>query len=228
MAALMMATGVFFATFSPPASAAPTWGGGDCWRTGVPLWCWLQHVDGQQDLYYNVDEFSAAGRPNWHSAFITALQHWNTANGPQSFSTAARSGARPIYYELAFDAQLGTGTLGQTWVCDTAGTCHTYLSDNGFWVDHAYVRLNASSDGVPDNSGSLTVTTFGHETGHAVGEAHSTDDRDIMSTNAATTLVQGPTDAGDIGALPPCNGSLGSTNSNNQRAGTRCVSRWTS
>jgi hypothetical protein len=208
------------------ASAAPTIGGGDCWRSTTPEWCWYQHVDGQSDLYYNVDRFSAAGRPNWQSAFITALQNWNVANGPQSFSTAGRPGARPIYYEIAYDAQLGAGVLGLTTLCDTSGVCH---SDNsaGYVVDHAYVRINVSAGEAPDNSGPLTVNVFAHESGHTVGNFHSSDSRDLMWPYANTTVLA-PRDANDIGALPPCNGSLGSTNSNNNRAGTRCVSHWSS
>jgi hypothetical protein len=222
------ALSALFATQTMPAQAAPTWGGGDCWRGATPTHCWVNWAGrNQKVLFYNVDNFSAAGRPNWHSAFITALQNWNLANGPQSLSTAGRTGANTAYYDFAFDGQydLAPGVLGVTIICDFNNFCTDNLSQPLQGINRGYVRGNASGDGTPDNSGSLTVEMFAHETGHILGNAHtSTRSGDLMYSYV--NGVTSPTDTGDIGAKPACSGSFASTNSNNERAGDRCVFGW--
>jgi hypothetical protein len=129
-----------------------------------------------------------------------------------------------MYYDFAFDGQydLGPGIYAVTIICDTTNYC----TDNGNQplasVNKAYIRANASSDGLPDAAGPLQVAVFAHETGHALGEVHTTRLTDLMYAYVDTTPTS-PVDAGDIGAKPGCSGSLGSTNSNNERAGVRCV-----
>lgn len=223
---LLLCSTVFLS--AAPAQAAPPYGGGDCWRGSTPLTCYQNHAGlNQTAIYFYVnDVFSSQGRPNWHPALIAAMQSWNTANGPQSLSTAARAGAKTIVADATYssvDTNLA-GAYGFTYVHDY--TTNTYVTDLNapVYADRAIVRMNISE--LPDDSGRLVQAVFAHELGHAMLQGHTNDARDLMYTYICCTSVLGPRDASDIGALPPCSGSLGSTNSNNDRAGTRCIYRW--
>ena len=208
------------------ASAGPTFGGGDCWRGTTPYTCYVQFTaSGQPMLYTAVDKFSAQGRPNWHNAFIAALQNWNIALGPQSMSTAGRTGAARVDADATFDSVDPNlrDTYGITYIFDWQGR-RIFTSANPVTAEAAVVRMNIGT--LPDNSGQLVTSIFAHELGHVTLQGHTDDARDLMYTYIGSTQVTVPRDAADIGAIPPCNGSLGSTNTGNNRAGTRCIYGW--
>lgn len=213
---------------APAAHAAPTIGGGDCWRSTTERSCWAHWSDGQPILFTAYEDFPS--QPGWHTSFIYALQNWNTAAGPQSLSTAYRANSGSIRYSARVTGQNGltSQAYGITWNCSSVGSYCSSTTTENLLVGSANIYINSST--LAGVSRPLQTAVFAHETGHALLLAHTySRSGDLMFPAIYDPPVTDhPIENGDIGALPPCNGSLGSTNSNNDRAGTRCVYHWPS
>jgi hypothetical protein len=204
-----------------PAHAAPTIVGGDCWRSGTPLWCRGTWSPGGYLRIYAIDHFSDA-RPAWRTAFTTSNQRWTAAAGPQTIQTYRRDHDSWVFYEdssTGFDG-LTARARAITWSCDYASYCSRYFEP--MMVKFSSIKLNKNL--IANDSGTATLNTFLHETGHTLGLAHHPSSTDLMYN--AANAVTAPT-ADNAGAQPPCTGSSTTSNASNRHAGVRCVYDWT-
>jgi hypothetical protein len=143
----------------------------------------------------------------------TAYGNWNSAVGPQDFSTAARTNDTFVYMKVD---NAVPAPNGYTWNC-TSSACPVMPGNtaaNYLWSDIYVPEANLTCGSC--GGGSIAISVFAHELGHTLGLFEHAGSGAIMTQG---TTAQAPTTI-DIGPDPPCTGA-------SDGWGVRCVYRFT-
>ncbi len=199
---------------SRTASAGHTIAGGDCWKSGTPLWCLDVWRQGQFFHAILLDLFSDQ-RPQWRALADAARVKWTGAPGPQILTWTDNPPPQDVI-DLFDTAQgqngTGPGILAATWNCTIDGFC----SNQNVAMRVGFSEIYFNRTAMDSTTDAKRQNTFAHEMGHALGLFHHTDPNRLM--NPAATNLQGPTNPGDIGRNPPCSVA--------NEGGIRCVYNW--
>jgi hypothetical protein len=191
------------------AGDTPTTGGGDCWRSGTPLWCrdtWAGRSS--TILFRAIDDFSG-GAPGWSNGINGAVSAWNAAPGPQYYSFSPASNDTWVYLHDDWTGRhdLSSDTVAITWNCRSDGYC----TDNAQAFEVDWTEIYGNHDDLDNTSDTVIQNAFAHESGHAMGLFHSENAEDLMAPEQNNATAPS---AADIGTYPGCS---------NGGAGIRCV-----
>jgi hypothetical protein len=204
LAIFLMAVGIGLP--AQPVLAGHTFGGGDCWRGYTPLDCrWNWTAANTIEWMRIIDQMNNS---QLTSKDQTAYSNWNSANGPQVFSTFSHTNDSWDYMKIDNSIQAPNG---YTWNC-VPGACPTAMPADFDWSE-VYVTASDLNCG-RCNNGAIAISIFAHELGHTLGLDHHYASTQVAVMQQATTL-QGPTGV-DIGPLPPCSGDQ-------SNLGVRCI-----
>jgi len=187
--------------------------GGDCWQQGTPLWCRDTWQGRNQYIYFRAINDYSSGASNGNNGIQAAVNAWNSAPGPQFYSFSATSNDTWIYLHDSYSGQhdLDDSTAGITWNCQSNGYCSdSFQSMEVDWSD-IYGNHDSLDQGLSEEGDIAVQNVFAHESGHAMGLAHSGDENDLMFPG--TNMAGGPSSA-DIGTYPGCSSG---------GAGLRCI-----
>lgn len=213
MITITILTAILAFTLPQSASAAPSYVNGDCWRSDTPLWCRTTWSTGSTLAIYVIDNFAGA-RPMWEPALDYAIGQWNGVPGPQRVSRQRQTNDSWVFYEASATGQdaLQAGQFGVTWECNSSNYCTPGFES--MYVSYNSIKLNTTElDRYPIGSNNSTQA---HETGHALGLAHSADTNQLMYYQYGENK---PATVADTGILPPCAGS-------DDQHGLRCIYNW--
>lgn len=212
-------------SIATPAHAAPSIQNGDCWQGGTPFLCRTTFSPGQSTSLdiYAIDHFST-DNPGWSSPWHYAAVSWTNAAGPQVLRSTRVSNDSWVYYEGQAGGSDLSGAYGVTYNCDASNYCTNLATAMN--ISYSSIKLNRVSLG--GQSATLVQETIAHETGHALGLAHSPFSNQLMYGAVANPPVVQPT-VYDTGHNPPCvDDPAGSSESSAQAdtGGIRCIYSW--
>jgi hypothetical protein len=196
--------------------------GGDCWRSGTPLFCRNTWSGANTKTMVRVIVQTGSQRPGWTDEIYESTYGWHNLLGNRIFALNADDLFNDtwVYYKYTQDGATVKGLYidpllninAVTFNCKS-GYC-TY-QNNPFNVVWSEIYLNASQMDTLGYTRRRNVDA--HEMGHALGMSHHNNQNVLMYP--FDTTIQGPTST-EVGPLPVCGTSIGAQ-------GVRCIYEFT-
>ncbi len=221
---LLLMLAVLSLAVAPSASATPTVGHGDCWRSSAPESCPNAYHLGQY-LHVSVQNQVGASLASVATAISFSNPRWSAVSGSQYLNASTTPTPYTVIYtaDQYPDAAYGItspGVYAITWYIKTDGSASTDLNTTGV-IDH--VRIFVNNYAVAHLNQTQQDVVLMHEMGHALGLQHSSSSSDLL-TSGLVGNGNPYISANDVGASPACSGSP--TNGASETAGVRCVYDW--